>query len=159
SNRPRTSSAIWTRRCAPRSRPESLERAVLHQRTCGLCRHRRAGSCTRAPLGRVRARRRARSHGLGASKPLARLPRLQCARRRFTGSWADLLAAAKANQHTAIDMVTLWGYGYRAGLGGSAAPGVWMAGTGERILERARPGVLYADLAACNAYRTGLEAA
>jgi len=70
-----------------------------------------------------------------------------------------LLAAAKANQHTAIDMVTLWGYGYRAGLGGSAAPGVWMAGTGERILERARPGVLYADLAACNAYRTGLEAA
>jgi pimeloyl-ACP methyl ester carboxylesterase len=71
----------------------------------------------------------------------------------------DLLAAAQANQQAAIDMVNLWGYGYSAGLGGSAAPGVWMVGAGERVLQRARPGVLYADLAACNAYRTGLEAA
>jgi len=71
----------------------------------------------------------------------------------------DLLAAAQANRHEAIDMVNLWGYGQRAGLGGSAAPGVWMTGAGERILERAGPGVLYADLAACNAYGTGLEAA
>jgi pimeloyl-ACP methyl ester carboxylesterase len=71
----------------------------------------------------------------------------------------DLLAAAQANRQTAIDMVNLWGYGYDAGLGGSAAPGVWMVGAGERILQRARPGVLYADLAACNAYRTALDAA
>ncbi len=68
----------------------------------------------------------------------------------------DLLGAAAANEHTAIDMVNLWGYGFAAGIGGSRAPGVWMVGAGERILERARPGVLHADLAACNAYRDGL---
>ncbi|MBS0614879.1 MAG: alpha/beta hydrolase [Proteobacteria bacterium] len=68
----------------------------------------------------------------------------------------DLLAAAKANDHAAIDMVNLWGHGFDAGLGGSRAPGVWMTGAGERILERAAPGVLHNDLAACNAYRDGL---
>ena len=71
----------------------------------------------------------------------------------------DLLAAAAANTHAAIDMVNLWGYGYRAGLGGSRAPGLWMAGAGERILERAPPGVLHNDLAACNAYRDGAASA
>jgi len=72
---------------------------------------------------------------------------------------ADLLNAAAANDHAAIDMVNLWGYGFDAGIGGSCAPGVWMVGSGERILERAKPGVLHADLAACNAYRDGLAAA
>ena len=71
----------------------------------------------------------------------------------------DLLAAAKANAHAAIDMVNLRGYGYAAGIGGSAAPGVWMVGAGERILERARPGALYSDLAACNGYADGLKSA
>lgn len=71
----------------------------------------------------------------------------------------ELLAAAAVDDHAAIDMVNLWGYGYRAGLGGSRAPGVWMAGAGERILERAPPGVLHNDLAACNAYRDSLASA
>ncbi len=71
----------------------------------------------------------------------------------------DLLAAAAANDHAAIDMVNLWGYGFAATLGGSPAPGVWMVGAGERLLERAMPGVLHNDLAACNAYREGLAAA
>jgi pimeloyl-ACP methyl ester carboxylesterase len=52
-------------------------------------------------------------------------------------------------------MVNLWGYGYAAGLGGSAAPGIWMTGAGERTLQRAAPGVLFNDLAACNAYAEG----
>jgi pimeloyl-ACP methyl ester carboxylesterase len=71
----------------------------------------------------------------------------------------DLLNAAAANDHAAIDMVNLWGFGFDAGIGGSRAPGVWMVGAGERILERARPGVLHADLAACNAYKEGLASA
>ena len=71
----------------------------------------------------------------------------------------DLLAAAAANEHAAIDMVNLWGFGYAAGLGGSRAPGLWMVGAGERLLEKARPGVLYTDLAACNGYRDGAAAA
>jgi len=67
----------------------------------------------------------------------------------------DLLAASAANDHAAIDMVNLWGYGQAAGLGGSRSPGLWMVGAGERILEKAKPGVLHSDLAACNAYRDG----
>lgn len=71
----------------------------------------------------------------------------------------DLLAAAAANDHAAIDMVNLWGHGPAAGIGGSRAPGLWMVGAAERILEKAAPGVLYNDLKACNAYREGLGAA
>ena len=71
----------------------------------------------------------------------------------------DMLTAAAANHHDAIDMVNLWGHGQRAGIGGSLVPGSWMTGLGNAILEKAGPGVLHNDLAACNAYRTALEAA
>lgn len=63
-----------------------------------------------------------------------------------------LLDAAVADEHAAIDMVVLWGHGGGARLGGHRAPGLWMVGGAVRLLERARPGVLHADLAACNAY-------
>jgi len=71
----------------------------------------------------------------------------------------DLLNAAKANDHSAIDMISLWGNGYHATLGGSLAPGLWMLGEVERLLERAHPGVLFADLSACNDYQDALAAA
>jgi pimeloyl-ACP methyl ester carboxylesterase len=71
----------------------------------------------------------------------------------------ELLDAAAANDHAAIDMVAIWGYGSRAGIGGSLAPGLWMMGGGVRLLERATPGVLFSDLAACNDYRDGLACA
>src|SRR3546814_9061360 len=38
-------------------------------------------------------------------------------------------------------------------------PGAWLMGGGERLLERVRPGVLHADLAACCAYAQGLDSA
>ncbi len=71
----------------------------------------------------------------------------------------DLLNAAKANDHAAIDMMSIWGHGYRATLGGCEVPGLWMLGGCERLLERAHPGVIFADLAACNHYQDGLAAA
>ena len=71
----------------------------------------------------------------------------------------DLLTAAKTNDHSAIDMIAIWGNGYNATLGGSIAPGLWMLGGAERLLERARPGVLFADLTACNNYGGALAAA
>jgi pimeloyl-ACP methyl ester carboxylesterase len=71
----------------------------------------------------------------------------------------ELLSAAKANDHAAIDMISIWGHGYSAILGGSSAPGLWMLGGGERLLERARPGVIFADLSACNDYHDALAAA
>jgi pimeloyl-ACP methyl ester carboxylesterase len=71
----------------------------------------------------------------------------------------DLLKAAEANDHAAIDMVSIWGLGYQAELGGSLAPGLWMHSGAERILEQCRPGVLFNDLSACNAYQNALAAA
>jgi pimeloyl-ACP methyl ester carboxylesterase len=56
-------------------------------------------------------------------------------------------------------MVSIWGNGFRAGIGGALVPGVWMVGGTARLLERARPGVLFKDLAACNAYGDGLAVA
>jgi pimeloyl-ACP methyl ester carboxylesterase len=71
----------------------------------------------------------------------------------------DLLKAAEANDHDAVDMVSIWGLGHLAGLGGSLAPGLWMHGGAQRILERCKPGVLFNDLAACNAYQNAVAAA
>jgi pimeloyl-ACP methyl ester carboxylesterase len=71
----------------------------------------------------------------------------------------DLLKAAEANDHDAIDMVSIWGLGYQAQLGGSLAPGLWMHSGAQRVLEQCRPGVLFNDLSACNAYQNALAAA
>lgn len=71
----------------------------------------------------------------------------------------DLLAAAKADDHAAFDLMTAWGFGPAGQLGGARVPGSWLMGGGERLLERVRPGVLAADLAACDAYATGMDAA
>lgn len=65
----------------------------------------------------------------------------------------DLLGAAEANDHAAIDMVNAWAHGAAAHIGGHPAPGTWLIGGGNRLLERAKPGVLHAGLAACNAYQ------
>ena len=63
-----------------------------------------------------------------------------------------LLSAAKANSPDAISMMTIWGFGSRAVLGGCLSPGNWMMGKGVRVLEAAKQGVLFNDLAASNAY-------
>ena len=71
----------------------------------------------------------------------------------------DLLKAAETNDPAAIDMVSIWGLGFKAELGGSLAPGLWMHQGAERVLQRCAPGVLYNDLAACNSYQNALAAA
>jgi pimeloyl-ACP methyl ester carboxylesterase len=71
----------------------------------------------------------------------------------------ELLDAAEADDRAAIDMLSIWGYGYRACLGGSLAPGAWMLGGAVRLLQRAPRGVLFKDLTACNGYRDGLASA
>ncbi|MEO8508359.1 MAG: alpha/beta hydrolase [Betaproteobacteria bacterium] len=70
-----------------------------------------------------------------------------------------LLAAAKADDHVAFKLINGWSHSPAKQLGGNQVPGVWMIGAALRLLERARPGALYADLAACNAYAGGLDAA
>ncbi|MFQ5776278.1 MAG: alpha/beta fold hydrolase [Kiloniellaceae bacterium] len=71
----------------------------------------------------------------------------------------DLLAAAQAGDRLAFDLVTSWGHGPAGHLGGNRAPGLWLMGGAERLLERGAPGVLYRDLAACDAYADAAEAA
>ena len=66
-----------------------------------------------------------------------------------------LLRSAKENSPDAIEMLTLWGHGSSAHLGGSATPGMWMLGGGKRLMECAAPGVIYIDLNACNEYKQG----
>jgi pimeloyl-ACP methyl ester carboxylesterase len=71
----------------------------------------------------------------------------------------DLLKAAEADDQAAIDMVSIWGLGFRAELGGSLAPGLWMHGGAQTTLQRCARGVLFSDLSACNAYADALSAA
>jgi pimeloyl-ACP methyl ester carboxylesterase len=71
---------------------------------------------------------------------------------------APLLDAARANDHAAVDMMTIWGHDFGAQIGGHQVPGLSITNVTKRRLEAARPGVIYADLNACHGY-TGGEAA
>ena len=68
-----------------------------------------------------------------------------------------LLSAARDAPADARTMITLWGHGYAAQIGGNRAPGMWMTGSAMRLLERGAPGLLHNDLDACNRYQAGLE--
>ncbi|MBJ50690.1 MAG: alpha/beta hydrolase [Gammaproteobacteria bacterium] len=63
-----------------------------------------------------------------------------------------LLNAAADNDHAAIEMINTWSHSSQGKVGANCNPGVWMMGTGERLLERASPGVLHADLRACHGF-------
>src|ERR1700754_1899927 len=69
----------------------------------------------------------------------------------------DLLKAAEANDHSAVDMVAIWGLGFKADVRGSLAPGLWMHGGAQAVLQACEPGVLFKDLSACNAYANALQ--
>ena len=68
----------------------------------------------------------------------------------------ELLAAAKADDHVAFDMINGWSFSAGKQLGGNAVPGLWMTGNALRLMERTRPGVLHTDLLACRSYADGL---
>ncbi len=69
-----------------------------------------------------------------------------------------LLDAAQNALPAAHDMLVTWGHGPRTRLGTSPIPGVSVAGTYRRLLARAAPGVLHADLEACARYSAPAEA-
>ena len=60
------------------------------------------------------------------------------------------LDAAKRNSYDAFDMSVIWGHAPQVPLGGNPNPGMWMYGDTQARLERLAPGVLHADLKACN---------
>lgn len=70
-----------------------------------------------------------------------------------------LLKPAAMDDHLAVDLLNVWGYGRRAQLGAHRMPGLWMMKGGLRVMERASKGVLHTDLVATNAYEGGSTAA
>jgi pimeloyl-ACP methyl ester carboxylesterase len=70
-----------------------------------------------------------------------------------------ILAAAAADDQAAFAMLTEYGYSKRHLYGGNSNPGMWMVGGTLRLFQRSGPGVLHADMNACNEYRQGLERA
>lgn len=72
---------------------------------------------------------------------------------------APLLDAARDNRTAAHTMINQWSYTPASQLGASVTPGISLTGLNLRLMERQREGLLANDLAACNAYRNGLDAA
>jgi pimeloyl-ACP methyl ester carboxylesterase len=70
-----------------------------------------------------------------------------------------LLSAAREEPQRAYQMMTAWAHGASAKLGGNPAPGLWMTGGTMALFARNQPGVLAADLGACNAWTSGPDAA
>lgn len=70
-----------------------------------------------------------------------------------------LLGAARTDPARAFAMIAGWGHGRRGRIGGHPAPGLWARGGTISLLARGAPGVLAADLAACEAYKDGPVAA
>ena len=69
------------------------------------------------------------------------------------------LDAAKRNDQVAYDMETIWGHAPQVPFAGNPNPGMWMYGDTLARLGRLAPGVLHADLVACNSYTGGMDAA
>ena len=70
-----------------------------------------------------------------------------------------LLDAARANDHSAVDMIMLYSHAYTSQLGGNPVAGINILNSNMRLLERSLENVLYADLKACNEYDNGIRAA
>ncbi len=70
-----------------------------------------------------------------------------------------LLAAAHDEPQSAYAMINGWSHSPAHQLGGNPVPGMWMTGTALALMERNAPGILEADLRACNDYGGGLAAA
>lgn len=71
----------------------------------------------------------------------------------------DLLAAAERNEPLGPELIVYWGMGEKAQIGGHPHSGLWVHGASKTLLDLSQPGVLFNDLAACNAYQGTLMAA
>ncbi len=71
----------------------------------------------------------------------------------------ELLEAARAGDHLAVDLMVGWSHTGEARFGSRADPGGWQQGTAARILEENLDHALGVDLAACRSYRPLVSAA
>jgi pimeloyl-ACP methyl ester carboxylesterase len=65
----------------------------------------------------------------------------------------EMLGSAKANTLKVQEVMTFWGIGNALHKGGMVSPGLWLRRESLAVLERNKPDVIHADLAACNAYK------
>jgi pimeloyl-ACP methyl ester carboxylesterase len=65
---------------------------------------------------------------------------------------AAFRAAAQDDSPAGLDMEAVWGHARNVALATSAVPGVTLLGASRQLNGRARPGVLHADLEACNGF-------
>jgi pimeloyl-ACP methyl ester carboxylesterase len=70
-----------------------------------------------------------------------------------------LLEAAGQQAPLAAELICDWGFGAPGHIGGHKAPGSWMLGHALRLLAAATGPCLQTDLAACDAYQEGADAA
>jgi len=70
----------------------------------------------------------------------------------------ELLSATRDDEPAAQSMVNLWSHSSLAQFPGSPGPGFWAQGVNRRLMQRQKPGVMYVDFRACNAYANGLVA-
>lgn len=69
-----------------------------------------------------------------------------------------LLNAGLNGEHVAFEMITGWGLGRRAQMGGAEVPGTWMNAGTLRLLEHGKKGVVGIDLRACDRYKGSADA-
>lgn len=69
-----------------------------------------------------------------------------------------LLDAARNDEPKAMAMINHWAHSPRAHRGACGSLGMWLPNINLRVMERQQPGVLYNDMAACNAYQLGQDA-
>jgi len=71
----------------------------------------------------------------------------------------DLLQATKNRESDAHGMINIWSHSAYAHYPSNPGPGFWVIGANLRLMQRQKPGVLHADFAACDGYKTGFERA
>ena len=71
----------------------------------------------------------------------------------------EMLESAKANTLKVQELMTFWGMGNALHKGGMVSPGLWLRRESLAVLSTNKPGVIHADLAACNAYKDAIARA
>ena len=72
---------------------------------------------------------------------------------------SELLTAAREDEPRAIDMINAWSHSAIAHAPGCPGPGFSVFVQNRRLMQRQKPGTLWTDFTACNAYDGGLERA
>ncbi|MSQ19130.1 MAG: alpha/beta hydrolase [Betaproteobacteria bacterium] len=72
---------------------------------------------------------------------------------------SELLGAAQEDESRAQNMINAWSHSAYAYYPNNPGPGAWLHGANLRLMQRQKPGVLFADFNACNAYNAGTDRA